>query len=70
VEKTIKRRGNTNLLFRSEVVDNVEELADLLRGLALDHVGDGLATDVAVAQSARDRETENVGAYSKDLMSR
>jgi hypothetical protein len=70
VEKTIKRRGNTNLLFRSEVVDNVEELADLLRGLALDHVGDGLATDVAVAQSARDSETENVDAYSKDLMSR
>jgi hypothetical protein len=34
------------LLLRSEVVLNVEGLTDLLRRLALDHVGDGLAADV------------------------
>jgi len=34
------------LLLGSEVVLNVERLADLLGGLALDHVGDSLAADV------------------------
>jgi len=34
------------LLLRSEVVLDVERLADLLGGLALDHVGDSLAADV------------------------
>jgi hypothetical protein len=34
------------LLLRSEVVRNIESLADLVGGLALDHVGDCLATDV------------------------
>ena len=34
------------LLFGSEIVLDVEGLADLLRRLALDHVGDGLATNV------------------------
>jgi hypothetical protein len=34
------------LLLRGEVVLDVERLADLVGGLALDHVGDGLAADV------------------------
>jgi len=34
------------LLLGCEVVCDVESLTDLLRGLALDHVGDGLATDI------------------------
>lgn len=34
------------LLFRGEVVLNVEGFTDLLGGLALDHVGNGLASNV------------------------
>ena len=34
------------LLFRSEVVLDVESLADLLGRLALDHVGHGLAANI------------------------
>lgn len=34
------------LLFWSKVVDDVEELPDLLRGLALDHVSHGLAANI------------------------
>ena len=33
-------------LLRREVVLDIERLADLVGGLALDHVRDGLATDV------------------------
>lgn len=38
----------TNLvfLFRCEVIGDIESLANLLRGLSLDHVGDRLATDI------------------------
>jgi hypothetical protein len=36
------------LLLRGEVIYYVEELPDLLRCLALDHVGDGLAAHVTV----------------------
>ena len=38
--------ANLILLLGREVVLDVEGLADLLRRLALDHVGDGLAADV------------------------
>jgi hypothetical protein len=38
--------ANLLLLLRSEVVLDVEGLADLVGRLALDHVGDGLAADV------------------------
>jgi len=34
------------LFLRGEVIDYVEELPDLLRCLALDHVGDSLAAHV------------------------
>ena len=34
------------LLLGCEVVGDVERLADLLRRLALDHVGNGLATNI------------------------
>ena len=34
------------LLLGGEVILDVERLADLVGGLALDHVGDGLAADV------------------------
>ena len=37
----------TNLFLRGEVVHDVEELPNLLRGLALDHIGDGLAPNIA-----------------------
>ena len=38
----------TNLVFllRSEVILNIESLADLLRGFALDHICHSLATNV------------------------
>ena len=38
--------ANLVLLLRGEVILNVERLADLIRRLALDHVGDGLAADI------------------------
>ena len=41
-------RRSTYLLFRSEIVNNVEELPNLLRSFTLDHVGDSLAPDIAV----------------------
>ena len=34
-----------------KVIDNVEEFADLLGRLALDHVGDRLAADVTVPKT-------------------
>jgi len=34
------------LLFRREVILDVERLTDLLGGFALDHIGDSLASDV------------------------
>lgn len=37
------------LLFRSEIILDVEGLANLLGGLALDHVRHGLAADVQKA---------------------
>lgn len=33
-------------LLRSEVILDIESFADLLRGLALDHVGHSLATNI------------------------
>jgi hypothetical protein len=36
------------LLFGSKVVHYVEELSDLLRRLALNHIGDGLAANIAI----------------------
>lgn len=38
---------STNLFLRSEVVRDVEELPNLLRSLALDHVRDRLAAHIA-----------------------
>jgi hypothetical protein len=38
--------ANLLLLLRGEVIGDVECLSDLLRGLALDHVGDGLAANI------------------------
>ena len=38
--------ANLILLLRREVVLNIEGFADFFGGLALDHVGDGLAADV------------------------
>jgi hypothetical protein len=43
-----RRIGIPYLLLRSKVVDNVEELPDFLRCLALDHVSNGLAAHIAV----------------------
>jgi hypothetical protein len=42
------------LLLGRKVVDDVEELADLLGRLALDHVRDRLASDVAVYDASAD----------------
>lgn len=38
--------SNLLLLLGSEVIRNVESLSDLLGGLALDHVGNSLATNI------------------------
>ena len=38
---------HTQLLLRLEVVDDVKELPDFLRSLSSNHIGDGLAADVA-----------------------
>ena len=49
-QNVIKSRESTNtrLFLRREVVDDVEKLANLLRGLAFDHVCHSFATDIAV----------------------
>ncbi len=39
--------NETHLFFRREVVDNVEQFANFLGCLALDHVRDGFATNIA-----------------------
>jgi hypothetical protein len=36
-----------HLLFRSKIVDNVEELANLFRGFTFDHIRDSLAPNIA-----------------------
>ena len=41
-----------SLLFRCEVIDDVKQLPDLLGCLALDHVGDGLTSNVTVGNSS------------------
>jgi hypothetical protein len=38
--------ANLLLLLRSEVIGDIEGLADLLWGLSLNHVGDGLAANI------------------------
>lgn len=48
-----QERLTAYLLLRSEIVDDVEELANLLRRLALDHVRDCLATDITVGFQTR-----------------
>ena len=48
---TKEPRKSTDLFFRREVVDDVEELANLLGRLALDHVRHRLAADVAMIRS-------------------
>ena len=40
-------RQATHLFLGGEVVNNVKELPNLFRGLALDHVSNGLASDIA-----------------------
>lgn len=42
-----------SFLFGCEIVDDVEELPDLLRSLALDHVGNGLASYVTIGHRTR-----------------
>lgn len=37
---------NTYLFLRGEVIDDIKKLPDFFRGFALDHVGDGLASDI------------------------
>lgn len=44
----------TNLLLGSKVVDNIKELPDLLRRLALDHVRYCLAANISVKVAKRD----------------
>lgn len=61
------------LLLGSEIVDDVEELPDLLGSLALDHVSDGLASnieeglDVEVVGSEDDLE-EHLLVYGDELL--
>jgi len=45
---TNDEKENTDLLLGSKVVDDVEKLADLFWGLALDHVCHSLATDITI----------------------
>lgn len=47
-----KKKG-AHLFFRSEVVHDVKELANLFRGLTLDHIRDGLAANIAKPPSIR-----------------
>lgn len=73
IHKKPKAAGPGNLL-----VDNVEELANLLGGLALDHVGDGLAANVTGRSVSKRRAgdgdvTKSVWCektYRRGLMSR
>lgn len=43
------KKKYTYLLLGSEIVDDVEELADLLWGLTLDHVGNSLASNITTS---------------------
>lgn len=57
-QKTAEERAvYAYLFFRSKVVHNVKKLANFLRGLALDHVGDGLTADI----TGQSRVNENSG---------
>jgi hypothetical protein len=51
------------LFLRGEVIDDVEELADLLWALSLDHVGDSLTAYIAVKNASntpkRDTKEDN-----------
>lgn len=53
-----------HLFLRSKVVDNVKELPDLLGCLALDHVGNGLASDITANRRVR---IEAIGAVGISL---
>lgn len=55
---------NLLLLFRGEVICDVEGLADLLRRLALDHVGNRLAANVK-----KRLDVEVVGSLASKLVS-
>ena len=41
---------NTHLLFRSEVINDVEQFTDLLRGFPFDHVGNSLAPNITLGK--------------------
>ncbi len=52
----------TYLLFWREVVDNIEQLADLFWRLALDHVCDGFTANVPTHRSI---STKNITGHVK-----
>ena len=54
----------THLFLGSEVVHNVEELADLFRSLTLDHVSNRLAADVA---KRIEEDKPRVATSNKDI---
>lgn len=45
--------GITDLLLRREVVHDVEQFSDLLRGLSLDHIRYCLASNVTVVTNKK-----------------
>ena len=66
----IKDEKITDLLLRSKVVDDVEKFANLLWGLALDHVCDSLATNVTFEIGYCLSKQRKIDTYRRDLISR
>ncbi len=60
------------LFFRSEVIDNVEELANFFGSLSLNHVGNGFAANIPViSRSETNYEDINLMiTHKSDLISR
>lgn len=59
-----------DLLLRSEIVHDVEELPDLFGRLALDHISDSLAPHIAINDSGQYTRERRTTSYSRDLISR
>lgn len=46
---TVRETNKTYLFIRSEVIDDVKETTNFVRGLSLDHVGNCFASNIAAS---------------------
>jgi hypothetical protein len=45
----VREKNRTYLFLRSEIIDNVKETTNFVRGLSLDHVGNCFASNIAAS---------------------